>query len=220
VLVNSEWSADALVQQGVPRAKIIVVPHAYERRSTPAQSRATYDGSRPLRVLFLGSVLLRKGIPYLMGAARELGDAVDVRVVGPLDILPHAVARAPDNMEFFGQVPRLQCEQHWQWADVFVLPTMSDGFAITQLEAMDRGLPAVTTRRCGRVVQHEHNGLLVEAGSVESLAEALQRLADDPQLVGELSEHAARTVEDYTLESYADQVLAGIGADAEPGEAE
>jgi len=210
VLVNSEWSAQALVEQGVPRTKLMVVSQAYEGAVITSRTEGRYDGRRPLRVLWLGSVILRKGIPYLIEAARMLDTAIEVRVVGPIGIARDKVAAAPDNMVFLGQVPRVHCEQHWQWADVFVLPTLSDGFAITQLEAMAHGLAVITTPNCGEVVSHGVNGLVVEPGNTESLAQAILKLARDPQGLAEMSEHARDTVQRFTLDHYADNVFAGL----------
>ena len=100
-------------------------------------------GSSPLRVLFLGQVILRKGIQYLIAAARRL-EAENIRfdVVGPIGISRRAMTTAPSNMTFHGRTGRDQAATWYQRSHLFVLPTLSDGFAITQLEAMTYGLPA------------------------------------------------------------------------------
>lgn len=211
VLVNSEWTAQALIEQGVPRGKIMVIPQAYEGPVGELKTEDHFDGRRPLRVLWLGSVILRKGIPYLIEAAKALGSAVEIRVVGPIGIAQEIVATAPENMSFWGQVPRIHCESHWQWADLFVLPTLSDGFAITQLEAMAYGLPVLVTPNCGEVVEHGINGLIVGPGDAESLTQAILTLARNPQELAEMSRHARETVQQFTLDHYAERVLAGLG---------
>jgi glycosyltransferase involved in cell wall biosynthesis len=71
VMVNSRWTRDALLKQGVPESKIAIVPLAYEvdALQEPAPIAPKRD-NEPLRVLFLGQVNIRKGIPYLLEAAR------------------------------------------------------------------------------------------------------------------------------------------------------
>jgi len=69
-----------------------------------------------------------------------------------LGITPQAVATAPANVEFRGRVTRDRATREYLVADAFVLPTLSDGFAITQLEAMAHGLPVIVTPNCGAVV--------------------------------------------------------------------
>ena len=146
-----------------------------------------YDGHRPLRLLWIGSVILRKGIQYLVQACRELAKRVDVRVAGPIGIAASEVDASPENMRFLGQVPRTETRALFEWVDVFVLPTLSDGFAITQLEAMGHGLPVVTTRCCGEVVTDHEDGLLVAAGDAAALAAGVERLCRSAGLVTTMS---------------------------------
>lgn len=215
VLVNSEWSRSAIVEQGVPDEKIIVVPGAYElpreMESRSEASSSAADG--PLRVLWLGSVVLRKGIPYLVEAARMLEAAdVEVTVAGPIGITETAVRNAPANVTFVGEVPRDRVSALYRAADVFVLPTLSDGFGITQVEAMAHGCPVVATPNCGRVVTDGEDGFVVAPRDAEALADALRTLAEDRERVGQMGTVARRTAQDYTLDAYADRLLNAIRA--------
>jgi glycosyltransferase involved in cell wall biosynthesis len=208
VLVNSPWTRDALVRQGVSQQKIVVVPQAYESDVEPR--RVDYSGQRPLRVLWLGSVILRKGIPYLREAAALLGDRVEVRVVGPIKIDAARVREAPPNMSFTGPVPRIEADRCFRWADVFVLPTLSDGFAITQLEAMAHGLPVVTTPCCGEVVSDHRDGLVVAPGDSGALASALEELAAEASLVSKMSMNCPDKVRQFSLEAYGQRLLDAV----------
>jgi hypothetical protein len=159
VLVNSEWSASALVEQGVPREKLLVVPLAYEARAIDVERRAAKNHSGPLRVLWLGNVNLLKGIAYLLQAARLLKPSdVQFDVAGPIAISREALASAPGHVTFYGRITRDRVATFYRNADVFVLPTLSDGFAITQIEAMAHGLPVIATGNCGQVVRHDLEG--------------------------------------------------------------
>jgi glycosyltransferase involved in cell wall biosynthesis len=96
----------------------------------------------------------------------------------------------------------------YQSADLFVLPTVSDGFAITQLEAMAHGLPVIATPHCGQVVQHEVNGLIIPARDAAALAAAVERLMKDRPLLESMRGAAMRRVEDFSLASQAQQIEA------------
>jgi glycosyltransferase involved in cell wall biosynthesis len=85
-------------------------------------------------------------------------------------------------------------------ADVFVLPTISDGFAITQLEAMAHGLPVITTPNCGRVVTDGLDGFIVPARDSAALAERLQTLLEDPERVQAMGEAARLAVAGFSLD--------------------
>lgn len=209
VVVNSEWSKKALMEQGVPAKKISVISLAYEPPSVSPSFRSSEDAS--LNVLWLGSVNLTKGIQYLMQAARLLQEeSIRFDVVGPLEITDEAVQSSPGDMCFWGGVPRDQTSKFYQDADVFVLPTLSDGFAITQLEAMAHGCPVITTPNCGRVVTPEEDGLLVPSRDAEALAKALLRCAQDREMIATMSRKAQRTAQRFTLDAYADRLLSVV----------
>jgi len=197
VMVNSEWTKAALIRQGVSEDKLVVVPLALEVTS-PRPS--TFDSRQKLRVLFLGQVILRKGIQYLIEAARLLEkEAIRFDIVGSIGISEEKVASAPSNMTFHGPVSRYRTEEFYRSADLFVLPTVSDGFALTQLEAMAHGLPVIATPNCGDVVIDGIDGMIVPASDSNALAEAFQLILQDPVKLGDMSNTAKGKVEQFSL---------------------
>jgi glycosyltransferase involved in cell wall biosynthesis len=205
VVVNSEWSKEALVKQEVDPGKIRVVPLAYK---PPSESITMKPVSLPLQVLWLGTVNLRKGIPYLIQAARALAnDPIQFHVVGPIEITDGAVAQSPSNVEFIGRVSRAEATEWYRRADVFVLPTLSDGFAITQLEAMAHGLPVITTPRCGDVVTAGNDGFLVPPRDEEALTEAFLHCLEEPGSLQSMSRQAHKTAATFTLDRVADNLM-------------
>ena len=204
VIVNSEWSKQLLEEQNVSADKIHVVPLAYE----PPEREGRSEGvSLPLNVLWLGTVNLRKGIPYLVEAARQLTDVpVRFRIVGPIRVAGSALTEAPSNMEFTGRVPRDDVAEWYRRADVFVLPTLSDGFAITQLEAMAHGLPVIATPNCGRVVTEGEDGHIVPPRDAGALVRSLTQLVQSPDRVAEMGGRAYEKAQTYTLDRVADRL--------------
>ena len=210
VLVNSPWSRRALVQQGVEEKRIIVVPQAYEQPHDLTEPRADAM-DRPFTVLWLGHVNLRKGIQYLIEAARIVPpEKVQFKVVGPVWISDSVVASAPGHVQFVGPVPRLEVTDWYRRADAFVLPTISDGFAITQLEAMAHGLPVIATDHCGEVVSDGVDGFIVPVRDAEALAAAIERLASDRDLLCTMRACAIEKSREFTLERYALRVETAV----------
>jgi len=202
VLVNSEWSRQATIKQGVRADKIVVVPLAIDlsHESLPPPIEA----AGRLQVLWLGNVLISKGIQYLVEAARLLQDReIDFLLAGPVGIDGIVVRDFPANIKILGRVTRDQLSSVYRRAHVFVLPTISDGFAVTQLEAMAHGLPVVITPNCGRVVTDGKDGLVVPVRDGKALAGALARLDSDRDLVREMSVNALATIRNYDLPSNA-----------------
>ena len=90
-------------------------------------------------------------------------------------------------------------------ANVFVLPTMNDCFPLVILEAMDNGLPVVTTPVGGipDIVDDEVTGLIAEAGDAQSLADSLGRLLKDKDLATIFGENGRKKLlENYTEKSF------------------
>jgi glycosyltransferase involved in cell wall biosynthesis len=202
IVVNSDWSKQALIRQGVDAAKLQVVPLVYE--SPASAPRSPRNSSAPLQVLWLGQVILRKGIPYLLEAARQLVDEnIRFTVAGWVGISESAVKSAPPNVRVVGPVPRLQTAEYYRNADVFVLPTLSDGFALTQLEAMSHGLPVIATPCCGKVVTDGVDGLIIPPADGNALAAAILTLHRDRDRLAAMSAAATQAVTRFTLDRYA-----------------
>ena len=202
VVVNSEWSKRALLEQDVEERKIFVIPLAYEKKNYSMRERKhSVSRAEPLRILWLGSVTLRKGIQYLLSAAQELtSEPVHIDVVGSVGITEGPVSKSASNVTFHGRVPRNQTSLFYERSDVFVLPTLSDGFALTQVEAMAHGLPVIATRHCGRVVNHKKNGLLIPTRSPEAIVRAITYFLKNPSACREMGFRAIETAKKYTIE--------------------
>jgi glycosyltransferase involved in cell wall biosynthesis len=158
-------------------------------------------------VLFLGQVILRKGIQYLIEAAMLLrNEAIHFDIVGSIGISDQAVASAPSNMTFHGPVSRDRTEGFYRSSDLFVLPTLSDGFALTQLEAMAHGLPVIATPNCGEVVTDGVDGLIVPGSDSNALAEAFQLLIQDPEKLRSMSAATKAKVEQFSLSKLAENL--------------
>ncbi len=207
VLVYSDWTKEAIVRQGAVAEKVVVVPLAYEHRPAAEVAEVPRDRSGRLTVLWLGTVILRKGIPYLIEAARRLADRpIDFVVAGPVHVSDAAVASAPANVRFVGRVFRGEAAAAYAAADLFVLPTISDSFALTQVEAMSHGLPVIATPRCGRVVTDGVDGTIVPPADADALAAAIAALHDDRPRLAAMSAAARRKAATFTLDAYGRQV--------------
>ncbi|POZ52105.1 glycosyltransferase family 4 protein [Methylovulum psychrotolerans] len=220
IVVNSHFSREALVRQGVNRNKICVVPLSYEmvgypevRKNINFESRQYilkhgFSTNRPLRVLFLGQIMLRKGIQYLMKAAELLKNyPVVFDIVGPLYISDKAMATASRNVRFHGRVTRNEIGGWYRNADAFILPTLSDGFAITQLEAMAYGLPVITTANCGDVVTDGIDGFIVPTRDPEAIVRVICQYLEQPHNLENHREAALCKSKTFSLSRIGDDLL-------------
>lgn len=200
IMVNSSWTKKALVGCSVPESKIHIVPISFTALQTSGDAKRWRHGSR-LRVLWLGTLCLRKGLPYAIEAARRLESApVQFTFAGPTDVDLNQVDW-PSNVTYLGQVPRIEVDKLWDTHQVFMIPTLSDGFAITQVEAIAHGLPVVATPCCGEVVENGKSGLIVEPRNPRAIAEAIERILDGDFDLEAGSRHARRRARDFSPDS-------------------
>jgi Glycosyltransferase len=220
IVVNSEWSREGLVRGGVPTEKISIIPLAYEApeiRSQKSEVREArlypdrFTHERPLRVLFLGLVNLRKGVARLLEVARILRDEpVEFWMVGPVEIANASTAAEAGRVKWFGPATRNQAAGFYRNADLFILPTLSDGFAITQLEAQAHGLPVIASKNCGKVVENGINGITLDEPIAECIAAAVQDCIASPDRLEKFAS-ASHLRDKFTLNALS-QRLEELGA--------
>ena len=214
IIVASEYSKRS-VCAALPEIshKVKIVPLTvniteYERHKRVRRRKL----HRPLRVLFVGTVSLRKGLPYLLSAFERIDPSVaTLRVVGPIQLSAEKIRKYAGRVEFCGPVPHAQMPMTYSGADLFVFPTVSDGFGAVMLEAMATGLPVVSTDHCGDVVADGVNGYRIPIRDVDAICDCIQRFATSPDLLEGLSAGAAETVEKFRLANYQRSLCAALG---------
>lgn len=190
VVVLHDAVARAL-QAVAPGAVIDVVPNGVGR-PTEAESQPSSPADRARRIVFVGTVGRRKGVPELLAAVAELGPDVRLDLVGGAGeegdaAYGEVVAAAADQVAtgrvvLHGEVDRDQVHRALAVADVFALPSHGEGMPVALLEAMAMGVPCVVTDvgAMGTVVREAGCGVVVPVGDVGALTAALRSLLDDP----------------------------------------
>jgi len=211
IVVNSEWSRDALISRGVEAEKIAMIPLAFESSADTATFQRHYpshfDSERRMRVLFLGQINLRKGVDALFEAIELLkAEPMEFWFVGPLQVEIPAPLRNNERVKWFGSVPRSEVSKYYRDADLFIFPTLSDGFGLTQLEAQSWKLPVVASRYCGAVVRDDVNGSTLPEVSGDSIANVLSGLLRCPQKL-ELMSKQSRVSDEFSLASLETSLL-------------
>lgn len=211
IIVNSEWSRTCLEKAGVNGSKLSVVPLAYESPITDTPTTRAYPArftpGRPLRVLFLGQVNLRKGVARLFDAIRQLkNEPIEFQFVGPVQVAVPADLRNNARVRWIGAVPRGKTSDFYRTADVLIFPTLSDGFGLTQLEAQARGLPVIASRYCGEVLKHSVNGLLLDEPTAAAIVEALRFCVANPDRLAAFSS-ASRIEDRFSIDALAQNLL-------------
>lgn len=164
----------------------------------------------PKRVLFAGQAGLRKGLPYLAEAARQLaplGYEVLVAGTAPKDIRDRPECAA---LSFLGHLGPDEMDAAFGSADLFCLPSLAEGMASVTLEALAAGLPCVVTRSAGSPVRDGVDGLIVPERNGSAIAEAIRTICEDRPTRARMSEAALTTASGHTLGVVGDQLHAAL----------
>ena len=193
-LCASSFTRHSLIENGASPEAIRVVPYGVDlQRFRPDPTRRATPGSK-LRLLFVGRINQRKGVKYLLEALRLLKtDQVELticgRVVDGLELFrPYA-----DRVTVRPSVSPQELEAAYQAADLFVFPSVAEGFGQVLLEALASGLPILSTTHTAApdLIQDGVEGFIVEPRRPDLLAERIEWAATHRSELAAMG-HAAR----------------------------
>jgi len=201
IVTLSDSDADYVSSFNIDRDKICVLPNAID---TKALSTRDNDGDnivenyklKETTILFVGPVIQRKGVQYLLKSilnlSREEHREVTFLIVGDGDYLEKAKSfvakyKLKRFVRFTGRVSQEELLHYYKAADIFVLPSLSEGLPTTILEAMYFDLPVVATDIPGVKDHFKDVAILVPPRDEKSLTEAIIKLIDAPNLRRKLS---------------------------------
>ena len=195
---------------GIPEEDIIMAPYGVdaERFYRPRQ------GGGELRVLFVGEITQRKGIAQILAAAKRLSNQnMTFDLVGG-GAGHHRDLFAPYEkyVNFRGRLSGDEVVEAFNSADVFIFPSMGDGFGLVILEAMSAGLPVICSSNCaGRdIVRDGENGFVIPPGDADSLVERLVWLDTHRESLAQMGESARVTAQTYTWGRYEQAIADGL----------
>ncbi|TGN94697.1 MULTISPECIES: glycosyltransferase family 4 protein [unclassified Burkholderia] len=210
VLAPSEIVRESFVQQGVPPNIIKVIPYAANvNRFHPLEKNTSLKDS--FNILCVGQITLRKGQLYLLEAIKKLDDKrLHVTLIGQID--PRIKPLLASYQHLFKHIPRVdnaELNEHYNSADLFVLPSLEEGLAVVLCEALATGLPIIATRESGaaEIIEHDRTGKIIPAGSSIELADAINEMANSPEKVREFSQQAIlAATQTHNWNQYADKL--------------
>jgi glycosyltransferase involved in cell wall biosynthesis/GT2 family glycosyltransferase len=179
VIAWSSWAKTGLVEQyGIEPARITVIPPGVDVHHWATSERRGVRED-PLRVLFVGGDLHRKGGDLLISAARLLGEDSDVPAFEVHLVTTSDVAEEPGVVVHSNLLPNSpELVEQYHRADIFCLPTLGDCLPMVLAEAAAAGLPLIATDvgAIREVVQDETTGRLIRPGRLDDLVAALRSM--------------------------------------------
>lgn len=157
IYVLSSFAHESFVEEGVPGDKLCMVPHGASLdnfRPAPdvVEARcARILSGQPLRVLFVGALSFQKGIQDMAAILRgATSRRFQFRLVGPVPAEARGLVRSIDSLaEVLPKQPQHDLPRQYGWGDLFLFPTIQDGYAVVLTQANAAALPILTTTNCG-----------------------------------------------------------------------
>ena len=205
-LTPSPMTTRSLLEVGVPMERIKEILWGVDmNRAAPLSE---HEPSSRVRFLFVGKISVHKGVHILREAwSRFKNPNASLTIVGePIRPFEAELMRewAAQNDPRVRTIPeaRPDIRAVYRQADVFLFPSLVEGFGMVTLEAMGSGLPVIVTESSKAVVRHGVDGFVTEPGDVDGVVQCMNRLADDPVLRAELGRNAHEQARRYSWDRF------------------
>ncbi len=214
VLAVSNLTKRTIVTRyGVAEAKVRVIHNGIDQ-SHPVRTPGPLPRHEKV-VLFLGRITMQKGPEYFVRAAqRVLTKLADVKfvVAGWGDLAPQVIEQVAAmglgrNVRFTGFLPTGEVQRAYQMADVYVMPSVSEPFGLTALEAIRQGVPVIISHSSGAAEVLTRGALKVEFWDVDELANKIVAVLRHPELAEMLRRDGAAAISGLTWELAAEKCM-------------
>jgi len=178
--------------------------------------------SPKLRLLYVGHLSQRKGISYLFTAMERLQSEANLTLIGQRPRVDCAVlSEALKRHRWLGTMRHDRVLEVMSQHDVFVFPSLFEGFALVILEAMAQGLPVITTINSGgtMAIDHGKNGFIVPIRDPGAIVQCVSELARDRDRLVTMSKAALETAERMSWTARGSAFIAMMLARLGPGSA-
>jgi starch synthase len=192
------------------KKKIIVNPFGVPANISAPRERTHPD--RPLRVIYVGSLTQRKGISYLFEAIEKAGKSVTLTVIGRKVGHAKLLDKYCQQHRWLSSVPHREVLAEMHRHDVFVFPSLFEGLALVQGEALSQGLPVITTPNSGGtdILRDGIDGFIVPIRDPEAITSRLLQLHQDRDLLQQMSDSARERAAQLDWRGYKDRTIAAI----------
>ena len=217
VLCPSQTTLDRCVEAGFESQRLRLVPWGVDLARADDEAVAAvrrHHGLVRPYVLWTGTVEPRKNLPRLLEAfARIDRDDVDLALVGPdgwNEDIDRAVEALGDRVHRLGFVSDHELTALYAGADLFVYPSLLEGFGLPVLEAMAQGTPVVTAAGTSTAELVGEIGVAVEPRSVDAIVGGMNEVLGDVEVAAEQGAALRRRAESFTWERTAQGIVDAV----------
>lgn len=209
IFVPSSFVQKSLLEAGIKQENISVIPFGAPIDYFHPQLKP----DKLFRALFVGRVGPRKGVHYLLQAWRELSfPEAELLLVGMNEFPDGWLDQYTEEICHIPSLPHTSLNKYYSSANVLVLPSLVEGLALVQLEAMACGIPLITTVNAGSsdIVTDGVEGFIVPIRDIEALKEKLEWCYCHPLELAEMGCAARQKAEQLTWDLYRQRLASRV----------
>jgi glycogen(starch) synthase len=212
IFTVSAWTRDIVINRyGIPKNRVRVMYNGIVPREHPLGSGMPWIGSHV--VTFLGRITYQKGPFYFIEAAKKVLEKFpDAHFVmaGSGDLFPKAIERVAElrlssRFHFTGFVRGEKTERVWSISNVYVMPSVSEPFGITPLEAIQAGVPVIVSNQSG-VAEVMPHAMKVDFWNTDRLADAICNVLQYKSLTTTLKKHGMAEIKNMSWQKTAKKI--------------
>lgn len=210
----STFTLKTLIKQGMAENCVHMAPYGVNIKDF--KPRRDFRKIDKMRFLFVGSFSQRKGISYLLQAFKELeneGENISLTMAGR-GIMDYELVKSYELkcLETHVNLPLEKLVELMQESDVFVFPSICEGFGLVLIQAMATGMPLITTYNTSGpdFIEEGKDGFLIEAQDVEAIKNKVRYFLQNPDEVKRMGQNAILKSKDFTWERFSAEIIKSV----------
>jgi glycosyltransferase involved in cell wall biosynthesis len=219
ILAASSFTARGLIQEGISKDKIAIVPYGADKADEAELPHLTNVSDHnlvskgPLKLLWVGQLAYRKAPHHLFNAIRQFSPSeVQLTIVTRSDVPAELSKLFPANAQIVRAKTNAERDALYKTHHLFVMPSLVEGFGLVYLEALSHGLPVLCSINSGGIdiITDNVEGFIVEPGDSSAIVEKIDYCLRNRDNLSSMSVEANQTIRRWTWERYQSAVISSL----------
>lgn len=203
----------SLVYAGANENAIKIIPYGVNVEQFLFRKKKVH--SHPLKLLYVGQITHRKGMHHLLKIISAMPSSqIMLALAGDYSKTSELYLQYKkcENIQFLGFVTRNILAEFYQNCDLFVFPTLGEGYGLVVLEALSTGTPVLSSNLAGGndIIKDGYNGFVFQGGDDEGLRRLLSFLIENMNIIPAMSENARTSVMNMSWDTYYSKIQKAI----------
>lgn len=213
ITVPTEFAKKTFLEKGFSENKIIKIPYGVSLSEFNSKNKKKKNTK--FRIIYTGSVSVRKGVIYLLSAFTQLNlKDSELLIIGNIDDeIQHLIKKFRSNKDiiFKNSVKQSELSEYYLSSNLFVTCSIEEGLSMVQLQAMSCGLPLICTANSGgeEIIKNSVDGYIIPIRDIDALKKKILLLHNNQSICNKMGKLAQLKVQrDFSWESYGKNVIA------------